>query len=533
MAENQRPDSNNGPAVIRATPQVGSEVSSRSIFMFMVTLAGSGVIHVVILSLFLLVTINTSNANVSSELDTINTAVEDDKPKDANLTNEDEGIASADQLLSYPVPRVEEVSVPGPVNPTERVGIQDMAEGPLKSVPPPPGFNDGQGGALEGAKPGLGSLVGLPGGMRGVFSPGGTGGRSGATKDELLRTGGGNGRSEAAVARALAWIARHQAADGHWSLDGFNQHGHCNCTGYGQNNDIAATAFGLLPLLGAGETHKADPKTHKYAKNVERGLQYLMRRQGRDGGFGGGMYAHGLASIAMCEAYGMTGDPKLRDSAQRCINYIRAAQSDSGGWRYEPRSGGDTSVVGWQVMALKSAQMAELTVDDKSNPTLAKSTKWLNSCMTSDGSGYGYQDATATPTMTAVGLLCRLYLGTGPRNAGIVGGVNRLRQYPPGSMGSMYYFYYATQVLHHVGGPEWDKWNVKMRDMLIDKQEKAGADPKHPDLVGSWSPVGDVHAGAGGRLMITSLCVLTLEVYYRHLPLYRRDAANGKTVASN
>src|SRR5205823_4456771 len=101
-------------------------------------------------------------------------------------------------------------------------------------------------------------------------------------------------------------------------------------------------------------------------------------KQGRDGSFGGGMYAHGLAAIAMCEAYGMTSDPVLRGSAQRAIDFIRAAQSDNGGWRYQPREGGDTSVVGWQVMALKSGQMAGLIVDDSRNPTLARASRWLD-----------------------------------------------------------------------------------------------------------------------------------------------------------
>ena len=134
--------------------------------------------------------------------------------------------------------------------------------------------------------------------------------------------------------------------------------------------------------------------------------------------------------------------------------------------------------------------------------------------------------------MTAVGLLCRLYLGTGTKNTGIVGGVNRLlKDAPPGSTPSMYYYYYAAQVMHHVGGPVWEAWNPKMRDLLISKQDQ-GKTKGRPHLKGSWSPAGDVHAGAGGRLMITSLSILTLEVYYRHLPLYRRDLGN-KAMVSN
>ena len=227
----------------------------------------------------------------------------------------------------------------------------------------------------------------------------------------------------------------------------------------------------------------------------------------------------------------MTSDPLLKASAQRAINYIRAAQSDSGGWRYEPRMGGDTSVVGWQVMALKSGQMAGLEVDDAKNPTLAKSTKWLNSCKSADG-GYGYTDPSATPTMTAVGLLCRLYLGTGTKNSEVQKGiVTYLRpSAPPTGTNSMYFYYYATQVMHHVGGDHWDSWNPKMQAMLLAKQDK-GDTKTRPHLKGSWAPAGDVHAGAGGRIMITSLSILSLEVYYRHLPLYRRDMGNKAMVA--
>jgi hypothetical protein len=189
-------------------------------------------------------------------------------------------------------------------------------------------------------------------------------------------------------------------------------------------------------------------------------------------------------------------------------------------------------MVGWQLMALKSGQMAGLEVDDPKNPTLARTAKFLNSVSTSDGSGYGYMSPSPTATMTAVGLLCRLYLGTGPRNSGIISGVNSLKRTPPGSLNNIYYYYYATQVLHHVGGPDWEAWNPKMRDLLIAKQDK-GLDAKKPHLKGSWAPAGDAHGGAGGRLMTTSLSLLTLEVYYRHLPLYHRNFGGDKAMAGN
>ena len=123
-------------------------------------------------------------------------------------------------------------------------------------------------------------------------------------------------------------------------------------------------------------------------------------------------------------------------------------------------------------------------------------------------------------TMTAVGMLCRQYLGVNPRNPGLLAGVKRVKAVPPGTTGNIYYEYYATQVMHHMGGESWDFWNKGpqgtgkggIRDTLMARQDQT---PTHPR--GSWAPQGE-----GGRMMATSLSLLCLEVYYRHLPLYRR-----------
>src|SRR5262249_22052403 len=135
------------------------------------------------------------------------------------------------------------------------------------------------------------------------------GGRAPGTRERMLINGGGTKESEAAVVEGLRWLKRNQASDGRWLLDG-------NFKDRGTANDIAGTAFGLLPLLGARKTHKAS-KDNDYDKPVEKALLYLIRKQDRKtGNFGGGMYAHGLATIAMCEAYGLTQDPALRRPAQ-------------------------------------------------------------------------------------------------------------------------------------------------------------------------------------------------------------------------
>ncbi len=500
----------------------------------------SGVVHVIFLLLFMLVTLPAMKAGPTIEViaPAELTQIEDVKPE-VDLTNPEMG-TNPDVPTNFNVDRMAEISVPGIALPSEAIGIPGAPEGPAMTIPAPPGAGRGTGGGIEG--PFSGSAVsadGLPGGLGGaVFAPGGFGGRSGATREKMALENGGSPESEARVGMGLLWLALHQGDDGRWSLDRFHLNarekpvlgGHkftCNCTGPGLTNDTAGTALGLLPFLAAGITHRNNSKMKvDYTRNVDAALKALMARQDREGDFGGGMYAHGLATIAMCEAFGLSSDPGLKASAQKAINFIVSAQDPGrGGWRYTPRSGGDTSVLGWQVMALKSGQMAGLVVP---TPTLKNAEKWLDSVQTNDGGGYGYMDKEETPTMTAVGLLCRQYLGWSARNPGLQAGVARLRKSPPGSIDSIYYYYYASQVMHHMGGENWQGWNPKMREQLIARQDN-GNNAKRVHQRGSWSPAGDAWGTQGGRIMQTSLSLLTLEVYYRHLPLYRRETAlSGK-----
>jgi hypothetical protein len=231
------------------------------------------------------------------------------------------------------------------------------------------------------------------------------------------------------------------------------------------------------------------------------------------------MYAQGLGSIALCEAYALTRDEWLREPAQLAIGFIVDAQHSAGGWRYQPKERGDTSVVGWQIMALRSAQMANLDVPPD---VLERAMKYLDDAQTDSlGGRYAYMPGNrANEVMTAEALLCRQYAGWPQDHPGLVDGVEHLlqRHLPrPGDRINMYYVYYATQVMHHMGGQSWEDWNYRVRDILVDLQATKGHE------AGSWAPqVG--HDEAGGRLYQTALAVCTLEVYYRHLPLYRQLA---------
>ncbi len=162
-----------------------------------------------------------------------------------------------------------------------------------------------------------------------------------------------------AVNLALVWLANHQLSDGSWSLQNYTQRCHDRtCTGPGNvSADAGATAMGLLPFLAIGQTHRSQGH---YKETVRLGVQWLVSHQQSDGNLAKGaqqmMYSHALATIALCEAYGMSGDRQVGMAAQGGVNFILAAQNTTdGGWRYNPNDPGDTSVVGWQLMALKSA----------------------------------------------------------------------------------------------------------------------------------------------------------------------------------
>jgi hypothetical protein len=496
----------------------------------------SGVIHTVMLAMLLLVSFSGCDGGrygqaAGTEQQVVDQQDEQD-PRELNLTNEEIGI-DPDVPTNYNVTRLEEFSVPGPVDPTQNIGIDKAPEGPPQTLPPPAGFGQGAGGGIDDpTRVGRGNIMGAAGGyMSGLkMMPGGFGGRSGATREQMLREGGGNTRSEAAVAAGLLWLSKHQAPDGHWSLDSFSTHGKCNCGDAGRQHDIAATGFGLLPFLGAGESHKpnVNGRVNKYEKVVEKGLKWLILKQSPQGDFGGGMYAHGIASIAMCEAYGVTMDPMLKVPAQRAAKFIIDSQNATGGWDYASKGPtADTSVSGWNVQALKSGQMGGLTVPKE---TLNQVMKYLDAYQgDAFGASYGYRSPGNRYTTNAIGLLCREYLGWGHRNPGLVKGVEGLMQRTPTeNLKSMYYYYYATQVIHHVGGKDWQAWNPKMRDMLIKLQDD-GNDPARRHQKGSWSCAGwDVGQYGGGRIMMTSMSLLTLEVYYRHLPLYRKELGGNK-----
>lgn len=352
-------------------------------------------------------------------------------------------------------------------------------------------------------------------------------GRDPDQRAALARRGGGNELSERSVDLGLQWLADHQSYEGNWSLDAFELSPHCQgrCTGQGHHSDTAATALALLPFLGAGETQHRG----RYQERVERGLTWLVNHQVKNGNMAGAgvgrMYAHAQGTLVLCEALAMTHDSYLREPAQAAVKYLVKAQHRRGGWRYEPGQPGDVSVTGWALMALRSAKLAGIEV-----PTYvwARSGRFLDSTEADSlGSQYSYMPKLPpTNVMTAEALLCRQYAGWRPTRPAMRKGLDQLLdQFPPQREApNIYYWYYGTQLMHHAGGEHWRRWNYLMRDILVETQETGGHQR------GSWPPVGPFSM-AGGRLYMTSLALCTLEVYYRHMPLYQQQAVEGSDVA--
>jgi hypothetical protein len=351
-------------------------------------------------------------------------------------------------------------------------------------------------------------------------------GRSAASRSAMIRRGGGTAASEKSVQAGLRWIADHQLPDGSWNFD--HRYGACDgrCGNPGSmlKARSAATGLALLCYLGAGHTHIDGD----YESTVHAGIYALasMLKIEKEGGSfwepEGRMYSHGIATMALCEAYAMTRDEALRAPAQAAINYICNAQDPrGGGWRYAPRQPGDTSVVGWQLAALKSGYLSTLEIPPL---VVARASGYLDSVEYDGGAGFSYtaDKLAKRPALNAIGPLCRMYLGMKRDNPRLVAGVEGLARSGP-SNNNCYYNYYASQVMfHYTGGKgeQWKKWNEKLRDMLVQSQATGGHEK------GSWAPFpdGDHGTQGGGRLYATALSTMTLEVYYRMMPLYSTDA---------
>jgi hypothetical protein len=331
--------------------------------------------------------------------------------------------------------------------------------------------------------------------------------REGALSDiEIMKKLGGSEASEAAVDKALEYLVANQEEDGRWDISrGGGQNGH----------DVAATAFNLLAFYGRGERHDRDCK---YRDQVKLALDWLVGQQNAASGDlrgprhqGNAMYDHGIASLALVEAYGVTKDPELRPRAQAAIDFIVESQHEEGGWRYKPGDRGDLSVSGWMVMALASGEMSGIPIPAKTKAGVKNFLQIVSGGK--DGGSYGYTDSpgkgnSRKNAMNAVGFFCAQLNGASA-NAAKAFESSLILDGAGFQLNDIYYAYYGTLAAYQNQGPVWKKWTNKMHAEFLKAQAEDG----------SWQ-FGGPHAGAMGKFIGTALVALCLEAHYRYTPLY-------------
>ena len=341
-------------------------------------------------------------------------------------------------------------------------------------------------------------------------------------------------RARLMVDRGLDFLARSQQPDGRWQLTRYA--GVTPSDSPRLDSDTAATGLALLCFLGAGHDHFEG----EHRDTVRRGLEFLISVQRPDGDLFlpaddlsnscGWLYSHGIASIALCEAVGMTGDPLIRPAAEQACRFIATSRHPTlGGWRYTPRSDADLSVSGWMLVALRAGDLAG--VETSPEALAGVRTLLAASATPTDPTRFAYNARKADQRrtdlsiacMTAVGTLMRLHTGLTARDPAVMAAAETLAALRPSygtpdrKIRDAYLWYYASQVLVHTGGKPWQSWYEGLVDTLEPEQRSAGP------LAGSWDPLGDRPdrwGPYGGRLYVTTLHLLALEVPWRHLPTY-------------
>ena len=381
--------------------------------------------------------------------------------------------------------------------------------------------------------------------------------RTMAGRERWIGEYGGSAVSEKAVNDGLAWLARHQDDDGSWSnrcLGSESPDSKCEqgaeCTGPGKTYEMAHTGLALLAFQAGGHY---DFNENTYSDEVRAGLDWMVEHQRPDGGLVGSappgrrarfhkhyMYEHGIAAFALTEAcavaaaMGQPPNERYVDAARRAVDFIHQMQHDDGGWRYtdDLARRSDTSVAGWQVLALKTAKEAGIPVSEE---CVAGIRRFFAARATGQNGRTGYDSRhPATEATTGVGMLAQQFLLGQPDGPLVRDAADFLADYAEnhwsdreasGQHRDFYLWYNCTLAMFQAGGEPWERWNPPVRDTIIRLQRHDGC------ARGSWDP-SSRWGSAGGRIYTTALAALTLQVYYRYASHEEAEDAFGATVTA-
>ena len=331
---------------------------------------------------------------------------------------------------------------------------------------------------------------------------------------------------------ALRWLHFHQDKDGRWDQDGFAKN--CDtrksakCDGKGTSQyDVGVTGLALLAFMGSGYTHRVGD----FKETVKKGINWLVAQQKEDGSIGkteaeSWIYNHAIATQALCEAYALTCDPKLKEQCEKAVEFIIKVQNKDSGWKYEPQSNrGGSSITAWTLLAVNAARNAGFSVEKS---VFEGALNWFDHVTDERGhvgcKRLGHRGCDIygrcefyekLPSMTAAAVLCRILCKQKTNEKKIAKSVDLLMKNlpdwnkPKNTKVDFYYWFFGTYSMFQYGGKDWHKWNTAMKKALLDTQRVGGC------ADGSWDPVGK-WGMVGGRVYATAMNCLTLEVYYRY-----------------
>jgi hypothetical protein len=335
----------------------------------------------------------------------------------------------------------------------------------------------------------------------------------------------------------LRWLARHQSPDGHWDAEEF--HTECGkiirgvCDGPGKKeHNIGVTGLALLAFLGAEYSHVSRDCFDDiiFGQTIKKALLWLIANQNADGCFSDKrapnyMYDNAVATLAVAEVYCCTGSPLFKEPAQKGIRYLVATQSPGGGWgQGVPGGDSDTSITGWCVMALRSAEMSGLDVP---RSAFEKAKAWLKEATGVDfrvkhgGSNkdrHSVQEEWAThETMTAIGIWSRIFIDKQRNDPCLKGGADLLFKdlpvWKPNKL-DYYYWHHASMALFQYDGPAgpyWEAWREDLKNTLVPNEKRTSDNCAW----GSWDPI-DRWSREGGRVYATAINLLTLQLCYKY-----------------
>ena len=276
--------------------------------------------------------------------------------------------------------------------------------------------------------------------------------------------------------------------------------------------EIAGTSLGLMAFMVEGHF----PGFGRYGESLDRAKKYLLKRSkdSPTGAMGVTMYEVGLFTIAMSELWGMTSDPKdnkeIQVALERVVNIILRSQSPLGGWRYaaRPDAGQDTSVTAMVFVSLASAREAGVLVPVE---TIERLTGYLRDQVYSEQrGGFGYQGKGYTIACTAGGTYAAQLAGNRDTEW-VQAALNTLENDPKvfsrKDNGVFYYsHYYAMQAMVQAGEERYARWYPRIRDALITLQQPNG----------SWDEEGRESPHK------TPMAIIILGTPNRYIPVYQR-----------